>query len=241
MESVSRQPLHNSTGPMFDRIANVYDRLNHILSLGVDSFWRFRLAGMVEKKKQLRILDLATGTGDLLIALLRRNPNINEAVGLDISKKMLEICQKKIAQRNFSGKVKLVCSDADSSGLPDNAYDVVTMGFGIRNTPDSLKTLSEIFRLLKDNGTALILEFSVPSNRILKFFYIIYLRFWVPFIGRIMSGDKHAYRYLNTSIEEFYNMEEFASLMQKSGFENVIATPLSFGIGCIYKGSKIQG
>ncbi|MBN2589750.1 MAG: bifunctional demethylmenaquinone methyltransferase/2-methoxy-6-polyprenyl-1,4-benzoquinol methylase UbiE [Sedimentisphaerales bacterium] len=225
---------------MFDRIATVYDKLNHILSFGMDFFWRTRLAGMVEKKKQLKILDLATGTGDLLIAILRKNPNITEAIGLDISENMLAICKKKIAAYNLSQKVKLIRSDADSSGLPDNTYDLITMGFGIRNTPDSPKTLSEIFRLLNKNGTALILEFSIPSNRLIKFLYILYLRIWVPFIGRFVSGDKKAYRYLNTSIEEFHNMKEFSSLMQKTGFKNITATPLAFGIACIYQGSKIN-
>ena len=240
MESVSKKSSKNSVGQMFDRIAVVYDKLNHILSFGMDFLWRARLADMVEKEKQLKILDLAVGTGDLLIEVLRKNPNIKEAVGLDISEKMLVICQKKVAKNNLAERVKLICSNADSSGLPDNTYDTVTMGFGIRNTPDPIKTLSEIFRLLKKDGTALILEFSIPSNRMLKFIYMIYLRYWVPFIGRIISGDKQAYRYLNTSIEEFYDMKEFSSLMRKSGFENINAIPLAFGIVCIYKGSKIN-
>ena len=240
MESVSNQSSENTVCQMFERIANVYDRLNHILSFGMDFYWRARLAGMVEKEKQLKILDLAVGTGDLLIALLKKNPNISNAVGLDISEGMLEICKKKIAKNNLSNRTKLVCSDANSSGLPDNTYDIITMGFGIRNTPDSSKTLSEIIRMLKNNGNALILEFSTPPNKLIKFFYMIYLRLWVPFIGRLISGDKQAYKYLNTSIEDFYNMQEFSSLMQKSGFHNVIATPLAFGIACIYIGSKIN-
>jgi len=240
MESVSKKTPENSVGRMFDRIAPVYDKLNHILSFGLDFHWRAKLAGMVENNKQVKILDLATGTGDLIIAVLKKNPNISEAVGMDISENMLAICQKKIAKNNLSHKVQLICSDAVSSGQQNNTYDVVTMGFGIRNTPDSSKTLSEIFRLLKKNGTVLILEFSIPSNRLIRFLYLIYLRYWVPFIGRLVSADKQAYRYLNTSIEGFYKINEFSSLMQKTGFQNITAVPLAFGIACIYKGSKIN-
>jgi len=238
MNSVSRQSSDNSVGQMFSRIAPVYDKLNHILSFGMDFFWRGRLAGMVDKKKQLQILDLAAGTGDLLIALLRKNPNIIEAVGLDISENMLAVCRKKITRYNLTERVNLICSDVNACGLSDNMFDVVTMGFGIRNTPDSFKTLTEIFRLLKEGGSVLILEFSIPSNWMLRFFYLLYLRFYVPFIGRIISGDKEAYGYLNSSIEKFYNREEFSSLMREAGFQNVITLPLTFGIVCIYKGSK---
>ena len=241
MESVPKQSSENSVGNMFDNIAPVYDKLNHILSFGLDFLWRARLAGMVEKNKQIKILDLATGTGDLLISILNKNPNIIEAAGLDISENMLAICREKIAKRNLSEKVKLIRSDATSSGQPENSYDLITMGFGIRNTPDSSQTLSEILRLLKNSGTALILEFSIPSNRFFRFLYMIYLRLWVPFIGRLFSGDKKAYRYLNTSIEGFYNTKDFCSLMQKAGFENVTAIPLAFGIACIYKGTKTSG
>ncbi|MBN1975703.1 MAG: bifunctional demethylmenaquinone methyltransferase/2-methoxy-6-polyprenyl-1,4-benzoquinol methylase UbiE [Sedimentisphaerales bacterium] len=238
MKSVSRQSSENSVGRMFDRIAPDYDKLNHILSFGMDFYWRAKLAGMADRKKQIKVLDLAAGTGDLLIALLRKNPNIIEAVGLDISDNMLAICRKKIASYNLAGRITTICSDVNSSGLPDNTFDIVAMGFGIRNTPDVLKTLSEIYRLLKQSGSALILEFSMPSNKVIKFFYLFYLRYWVPFIGRIISGDKEAYGYLNSSIEKFCNREEFSSLMREAGFQNVITFPLTFGIVCIYKGSK---
>ena len=238
MKSVSRQSSEDSVGWMFDRIAPVYDRLNHILSFGMDFSWRSRLAGLVDKNRQLKILDLAAGTGDLLVTLLGENLNITEAFGLDISENMLSVCQKKIARHNLKDKVNLVCADASSTGLSDNTFDVVTIGFGLRNTPDALKTLSEIFRLLKKDGTALILEFSLPSNRVTRLLYLLYLRYFVPFIGRHISGDKEAYKYLSTSIERFCNKEDVSSLMLKAGFENVKAIPLTFGIVCIYKGSK---
>lgn len=238
MKSVSRQSSEDSVGLMFDRIAPVYDKLNHILSFGMDFFWRRRLAHSVNKQKQLQILDLASGTGDLLISLLKRNHNIIGAAGLDISEEMLSICRKKIAGYSFAGKVNFVCADACSSGLSDNSFDLVTMGFGIRNTPDTFKTLTEIFRLLKPGGETLILEFSMPPNKALRILYLLYLRYYVPFIGRLVSGDKNAYKYLNVSIEEFCKKEDFSSLMRKAGFENISSQPITFGVVRIYKGSK---
>jgi demethylmenaquinone methyltransferase/2-methoxy-6-polyprenyl-1,4-benzoquinol methylase len=239
MNSVSRQPPENSVGRIFDRIAPVYDKLNHILSFGMDFFWRSRLAGLVDKKRQLKVLDLAVGTGDLLVTVLRKNPNIIEATGLDVSENMLAICQKKFTRYNLKNKANLVCADACCTSLSDNAFDIITMGFGIRNTSNSLRTLREIFRMLKPDGTVLLLEFSMPPNRAVKFFYLLYLRHFVPFIGRLISGDKDAYKYLNTSIEKF-NMEDVSYSMREAGFENVKIIPMTFGIVCIYKGSKIS-
>jgi demethylmenaquinone methyltransferase / 2-methoxy-6-polyprenyl-1,4-benzoquinol methylase len=239
MDSVSRQSSENSVGMMFDRIAPAYDKLNHILSFGMDFYWRGRLAGLIYNKNSSRLLDIATGTGDLLITLLRRNPAIIEASGLDISENMLAICRKKVTESHLNERVNLICADINSHGLPDNMFDIVTMGFGMRNIPDASKTLREMLRALKPGGSAYILEFSLPSNRLIRFFYLLYLRYYVPFIGRIISGDKDAYKYLNTSIEKFYNIEDFSYLMQEAGFENIVTFPLTLGIVCIYKGSKI--
>ncbi len=112
------------------------------------------------------------------------------------------------------------------------------MGFGIRNTPDAFKTLCEMHRLLRQGGTVLILEFSIPSNRIIRKCYLLYLRNFVPLLGRVLSGDKNAYRYLNTSVEKFYSVDDFSNLLRKAGFKDVSAAPLTFGVACIYKASK---
>ena len=228
----------NTVGRMFDRIAPYYVLLNHILSLGLDFSWRRKLANAVAKDKKLKVIDLATGTGDLLVSVLRRNPNITEAIGLDISENMMAICRKKLAKQNLTDRTTLINSDAAGTGLPDDSFDVATMGFGIRNTPDVPKTLREIHRLLKQDGTVLILEFAPPSNRIIRKFYLLYLRNLVPMLGRLLSGDKKAYRYLNTSVENFYSMNDFSDLMRKAGFRDVSATPLTFGVVCIYKATK---
>ncbi len=231
-------PSSDAVCRMFDSIAPYYVLLNHILSFGWDFLWRRKLADTVNNDKKLKVLDLATGTGDLLISVLRRNPNITEAVGLDISENMLALCRERIAKRKLTDRVSLVRSDAAESGLPGESFDVVTMGFGIRNTPDAFKTLCEIHRLLRQGGTVLILEFSLPSKRIIRKCYLLYLRNFVPMLGRLLSGDKNAYRYLNTSVEKFYSMDDFSTLMRKAGFKDVSAAPLTFGIVCIYKASK---
>ena len=223
---------------MFDRIAPAYDILNHLFSFGRDFSWRRRLADAVDKTEKLRVLDLATGTGDVLITLLDTNPNIAEAVGLDISENMLALCRRKIARHKLAGRVSLVHADVATSGLDDKSFDVVTMGFGIRNTPDALKTLTEIHRLLKQGGTTLILEFSMPANRIIRSGYLFYLRFVVPLLGRLFSRDKSAYSYLNTSIENFHRPEAFCNLMQKAGFSDVGAKPLTFGVASLYQGIR---
>jgi len=223
---------------MFDRIAPAYDILNHLLSFGRDFSWRCRLADAIVKNEKLRVLDLATGTGDILITLLDRNPNIAEAVGLDISENMLAICRRKIVRRKLADRVSLVRADASTCGLAGESFDVVTMGFGIRNTPDAFKTLTEIRRLLKPGGTALILEFSMPASRILRSFYLSYLRFFVPLLGRLLSGNNHAYRYLDKSIENFHRADDFRRLMQKAGFSDVSATPLTFSVACLYQGTR---
>ncbi|MGB2864665.1 MAG: bifunctional demethylmenaquinone methyltransferase/2-methoxy-6-polyprenyl-1,4-benzoquinol methylase UbiE [Sedimentisphaerales bacterium] len=228
----------NPVGQMFDHIAPAYDILNHLFSFGLDFFWRRRLTDAVVKNEKLRVLDLATGTGDVLISLLRRNSNITEAVGLDISENMLALCRRKIARHKLTDRVSLVRADVATSGLGNESFDVVTMGFGIRNTPDAFKTLTEIHRLLKQGGTAMILEFSMPANRILRGCYLLYLRFFVPLLGRLLSGDNHAYRYLDKSIESFHRSDNFCNLMQKAGFSNVCAAPLTFGVACLYQGTR---
>ena len=226
-------------GRMFDRIVRTYSLLNHILSFGRDFSWRRTLADALDKDRELKVLDMATGAGDLLVSLLRRNPNIAQAVGLDISENMLAACRRKIAAYKFAGRVTLMHADAACTGLPDESFDVVTMGFGIRNTPDVFKTLTEIHRVLKPSGTAFILEFSLPPNRILRRIYLVYLRYFVPLVGCLISRDRTAYRYLNKTIESFCRIEDFCDLMRKAGFSGVRAEPLTFGVVSLYKGAKL--
>ena len=231
-------PAAKSVGQMFNRIAATYNTLNHILSFGQDFFWRRKLIDCLDKEHKLRVLDMATGTGDVLISLLRRNLNIVEVAGLDISENMLALCRRRIIKYNLADRSSLIHADASSCPFDDETFDVVTMSFGIRNTTDSLTMLREMHRLLKPGGTVLILEFSIPSNRVIRNCYLSYLRRFVPILGRIISGDNHAYKYLNTSIENFDNVENFLSFMLKTGFSNVHASPLTFGVAYLYQGHK---
>jgi demethylmenaquinone methyltransferase / 2-methoxy-6-polyprenyl-1,4-benzoquinol methylase len=223
---------------MFDRIAPTYDFLNHFLSLGRDRAWRRRAARRVAERGPATVVDLATGTGDLLIALLRECPDVTEAVGLDVSEAMLEIGRQKVARHGSADRVQFVRDDAVQSVLPAGRFDAAMMGFGIRNTPDARATLGEIHRLLKGGGLAMILEFSLPACPVMRGCYLAYLRWVVSVVGAVVSGDKGAYRYLNTSIEAFHRPGDFCSLMEEAGFSEVSALPLTWGVASLYMGTK---
>jgi demethylmenaquinone methyltransferase/2-methoxy-6-polyprenyl-1,4-benzoquinol methylase len=228
----------SSVGPMFDRIAPTYDLLNHLLSFGRDPSWRRKAVQQLGPDSSLNIIDLATGTGDLLISLLKSHRSAARIVGLDVSEGMLSLCRQKLRRRGLAGRVELLCADASATPLAASSFDAATMGFGIRNTPDVSKTLREMHRILKPGGTAMILEFSLPKGRLLRWCYLKYLRLVVPFLGATISADRHAYRYLNRSIEGFYQADDFSSLMRDAGFREVSVTPLTSGVASIYRGVK---
>lgn len=229
---------HGNVGQMFDRIAPRYALLNHILSFGQDFSWRRKLARNLEKDRPIEVLDLATGTGDLLVSMLRRRDNIEKAVGLDISGNMLALCRKNIERANLSDRVTLIQGDAARTGLGDGEFDVLTMAFGIRNVPEPDQALKEIHRLLRQGGAVLILEFSLPASRIMRSLYLVYLRHVVPLIGYLISGNKAAYRYLNTTIETFGKYRDLPGLMQQAGFSNIRTKPLTFGTVSFYSACK---
>jgi demethylmenaquinone methyltransferase/2-methoxy-6-polyprenyl-1,4-benzoquinol methylase len=223
---------------MFDRIAPTYDLLNHVLSLGLDFLWRRRAVARLDRRAPLHVLDLATGTGDLLIALLRGQANACRAVGLDASKNMLAVCRRKLRRRGLDSRVELVQGEASATPFADCTFDAVTMAFGIRNTSDVTGTLGEIHRILKPGGQAVILEFSLPSSRMIRWVYLRYLRHVVPRLGALISGDRHAYRYLNASIEAFHQPKAFSAALREAGFGQVTARPLTMGVASLYSGYK---
>jgi demethylmenaquinone methyltransferase/2-methoxy-6-polyprenyl-1,4-benzoquinol methylase len=227
---------------MFDRIAPRYDLLNHLLSFGQDFFWRRKVAKYLNSSRngKLEILDLATGTGDLLISLFRENPKITKAVGLDISENMLAICREKINSHKLTERISLIQADAAAIPFPENSFDVVTIAFGIRNTTNTFETLKKMHRILRPGGISLILEFSLPASRILRKCYLFYLRHFVPLLGRVVSGDNHAYRYLGKTVENFYSADDFCILMREAGFLKVQANQLTAGVVCIYRGYKAE-
>ncbi len=246
-----QQPGHGSdkspgcnTGPsrqniwkMFDRVARRYDLLNHLLSANQDRSWRRKLAARLPEQSDLKILDLACGTGDQLLALYRTG-KVSSGVGLDLAENMLEIGRAKIARRSLTDRLTLKKADAQKIPFEDNTFDVVSISFGIRNMTDVDTTLREMHRVLKPGGCALILEFSLPRNRLIRSAYLVYFRHLLPRLGRLISDDREAYRYLNETAETFPRDGAFCELMSRAGFRNTTFSALTFGVASIYRGNK---
>ena len=231
-------PRQRENARMFDRIADRYDFLNRLLSLRRDVIWRRRLADHLPAGSQLHLLDVATGTGDLLLSLAEHSPRVSCGVGLDLAGRMLHLGKQKIDGSKQMGCLSLVLGDGAVMPFPDNCFDVITIGFGIRNFADTSRGLREFYRVLKPGGRLLVLEFSLPTNRVLYYGYLAYFRFILPIIGRLFSGDTAAYRYLNRSVESFPYSQQFCDLITEAGFVDVSVTPLTFGVASIYQGDK---
>lgn len=223
---------------MFDRIAPRYDLLNRLLSFRRDIAWRKTLCSRLSDRPHQRVLDLATGTADVLLALHDHTRNVESGVGLDMSSGMLARGKDKIAQRDLEGQFSVLLGDAASIAIANDTFDAATMAFGIRNVADVNAALGEIHRVLKPGGRALILEFSLPRNPMIRGLYLFYFRHVLPHLGGLISGDRSAYRYLNESVEAFPYGEAFAQLMRRAGFSSVEAIPLTFGIATLYQGDK---
>ena len=236
MSSSIQDASKKTSFEIFNRIAKSYDSVNRILSFGLDIGWRKKVNTLLPQKNDLRLLDLATGTADQVIMLCDINPNIGSATGMDLSDEMLNIGREKV--KRFNGKIELHNGDAVQLPIEDAEYDALTMSFGIRNVPDVQASMREMYRVLGDGGKALILEFSLPKNPAVRFGHIFYLRYVLPLVGGLISGDYAAYKYLNTSIEAFPYGDDFCNLMRTAGFESVTAHPVTFGIATIYEACK---
>ncbi len=230
-------PSRQHVWTMFDRIAHRYDLLNHLLSGNRDVAWRRKMATMLPSRSALDTLDLATGTGDQLLTLAETG-KLRSGVGIDLAEKMLAIGREKIEQRKLSATLRLQTGDAGAIPFGDSLFDVVCISFGIRNVLDVPTALREMHRVLRPGGRALILEFSLPRNGIVRRSYLFYFRHILPLLGSIISGDSYAYRYLNQTVETFPYGEAFCSMMKDAGFTDVTATELTFGIATIYSGDK---
>ena len=222
---------------MFDRISPSYDRLNHLLSLNIDKVWRKKAAKEMAKSRPETILDLATGTADLAIALAKHNLQAH-IVGMDISEKMLEIGKEKVKKQGLDNQIDLHLGDAASLPFGDNSFDAVTVGFGVRNFEDRKQGLSEIHRVLKPNGNAVILEFSMPEKFPMKQLYRLYFKQFLPKIGKCISKDPSAYTYLPQSVEAFPKPIDFMQILDENGLRNGSAKSLSFGIATLYSATK---
>lgn len=221
---------------MFNNIAGNYDFLNHFLSMGVDKLWRRKVVRIVKKAKPTEILDVATGTGDLAIALLKAEPK--KIIGIDISEGMLEKGKEKIKDLKVDQKIHLEYGDSENIHFEDNRFDAITVAFGVRNYQNLDKGLSEMYRVLKPNAPLVVLEFSKPSNWFFKQIYFFYFCNVLPFIGKLISKDSRAYTYLPESVRAFPDGSVFANKLKEAGFKTVKCTSLTFGISTIYEAVK---
>lgn len=222
---------------MFNAISTSYDRVNRILSFGIDVRWRKKMVEHLPQGERLTLLDLATGTCDQLLTLMQSG-KFASAIGMDLAEEMLKMGREKVSQSPFSKKVVLQLASALEIPLEENVFDCVSISFGIRNVVDIAKCLEEMHRVLKPGGKGLILEFSLPKNRAVRFFHLLYLRYFLPLIGGIVSGKRSAYSYLNQTIESFPYGNAFCQFMEKGGFTKVKAYPLTWGVATLYVGEK---
>lgn len=227
----------NESYRIFDDIAGTYDLLNRCLSLGIDVLWRKRMMRELPAKQNIIALDLATGTGDVALELAKQS-KVERIRGLDLSKGMVELGRKKVAAKNLSDKVVLDIGDGVAVPVEDASQDVVTLSFGIRNFPDPQLSLKNIHRVLTPGGRALIMEFGLPKNPIVRAGYLFYFRKVLPFFGNLVSRHGDAYTYLNKTVEDFPYDKAFADWMREAGFKNVRTVSLSFGIAFLYIGEK---
>jgi demethylmenaquinone methyltransferase/2-methoxy-6-polyprenyl-1,4-benzoquinol methylase len=221
---------------MFDEISPKYDFLNHFLSFGIDQVWRKKLVTMLDSHHPLTVLDVATGTGDLAIAIESVKPQ--KIVGIDISEKMLEVGRKKLNAKGLDHLITLRRADAEKIPFSDHSFEAITVAFGVRNFENLELGLTEMRRVLRPGGVMLILEFSHPSSFPMKQLYGIYSRFVIPLMGRIISGSSKAYTYLPESVAAFPSGQKFLDILLKAGLKNVSQRSLSAGIASIYLAEK---
>ncbi|MBI2521735.1 MAG: bifunctional demethylmenaquinone methyltransferase/2-methoxy-6-polyprenyl-1,4-benzoquinol methylase UbiE [Bdellovibrio sp.] len=224
---------------IFNDIAATYDLLNRILSFGIDRSWRKRLAKRLVEGP-IQVLDLATGTADLAIAMAKSCP-LATIKGIDLSKGMIDIGNKKVQKNGLSEQINLELGDGVNLNINDQSMDFITIAFGIRNFSNPLESLKQSRRVLKSGGRILILEFSWPNNRLVRRLYNFYFRHLLPWLGNLLSGHRDAYTYLNQTVEDFPYGKAFLALMQSAGFQEVSATPLTFGIATLYEGRNKHG
>ncbi|MFN2260473.1 MAG: bifunctional demethylmenaquinone methyltransferase/2-methoxy-6-polyprenyl-1,4-benzoquinol methylase UbiE [Psychroflexus sp.] len=221
---------------MFDNISENYDGLNRVISFGIDTKWRKKLINIVKASKPKSILDIATGTGDLAIALA--DSEAEKIIGLDISAGMLKVGEAKIQKKNLDQRIEMVQADSEKLPYSDNSFDAITVAFGVRNFETLEKGLAEIYRVLRPGGVFVVLETSVPTRFPFKQGYKFYSNYILPNIGKAFSKDKSAYKYLSESASVFPYGKKFNNILTKIGFIDVKDTPQTFGVATIYSASK---
>lgn len=221
---------------MFDNIAPKYDFLNHFLSLGIDKLWRKKAIRILSNYESGNILDVATGTGDFAIAALKLNPR--KIIGFDISEQMLNVGRQKVKRLGLDGLIEFKKGDSEAMPFSDKQFDAITVAFGVRNFENLDRGLKEFYRVLKNDGVVIILEFSKPKHFPMKQLYLFYFFGILPLIGRLISKDSSAYSYLPESVMAFPDDLKFLSVLRDAGFSRTKQKRLSLGIATIYIGQK---
>jgi demethylmenaquinone methyltransferase/2-methoxy-6-polyprenyl-1,4-benzoquinol methylase len=221
---------------MFNNISRRYDFLNHFLSLGIDRIWRKKAVNMLRELKPQRILDLASGTGDFAIASLKLHPK--EIIGMDISEGMLAVGKEKMKKKGVETIISMRLGDSENLPFEDNYFDVLTVGFGVRNYENLSKGLTEMLRVVRPGGKIIILEFSKPKKFPVKHYFAFHSKYIIPFFGKYISKDDKAYAYLPESVQAFPEGMDFIKILQSIGYKNVSEKLVSGGIATIYSGDK---
>lgn len=231
------KPQTEQVKQMFDDIAPTYDRLNHILSLSIDKLWRRRVVRSLRKLGAKQILDIATGTGDLAIAMARKIEGAT-ICGADLSPQMLAVARQKVAKAGLEERITLMEGNAERLDLPSESVDAVTIAFGIRNFENKDRCLIKLRRIIRQGGHLVILEFSNPKSRLIGWCYRLYSHKILPWVGGLISRNRSAYEYLPASVDSFPNPDKFSQIIESAGFKMVKRRSQSFGIAQIYIAEK---
>lgn len=222
---------------MFDNIAPAYDFMNRAMTMGIDRRWRRLAVSLAAKSSPRRILDVATGTGDLAITLAKSIPE-SEVTGIDLSEGMIRVGEKKIKSAGLSDRVRLRAADCLALPFEDNSFDVITAAFGVRNFEHLDRGYAEMLRVLRPGGQLIVLELSTPTSALIKPLYQIYTRGVIPIVGRIVSHDSSAYSYLPASIAAVPQGSRMTDMMLRAGFGAATFRPLTFGVCTLYAARK---
>ncbi|MEI6207235.1 MAG: bifunctional demethylmenaquinone methyltransferase/2-methoxy-6-polyprenyl-1,4-benzoquinol methylase UbiE [Desulfuromonadales bacterium] len=222
---------------MFGAIAPRYDFLNRLLSFGIDRRWRRKAVRLLKFREGSRILDVATGTGDVALEIARNTPASVRITGADFCREMIDLGLEKVSASPYAGRIDFKVAPCEDLPFADNTFDSITIAFGIRNVVDRSLGLAEMWRVVRPGGRLIILEFSTPRSLLFRQMYYFYFRRLLPIVGGLFSRY-NAYKYLPDSVLEFPSHEEFSLMISKAGFRNIHLKELTFGIATIYIGEK---
>ncbi|MBO4370747.1 MAG: bifunctional demethylmenaquinone methyltransferase/2-methoxy-6-polyprenyl-1,4-benzoquinol methylase UbiE [Paludibacteraceae bacterium] len=228
--------MASAIAEMFNRIAPHYDGLNHLLSLNIDKCWRRRALRNRLYQPTGRVLDVACGTADFSIALIKAGAEKVE--GVDISEEMLAVGRRKVAGQGLADKISLSLADVAALDYADSAFDMVAVSFGVRNFQQRMAGLREMFRVTKQGGKLVVLEFSMPQKQPVKALYHFYFKKVLPWVGGLFSGERKAYDYLPASVVAFPAAADFCNELREAGFRQVTSETYTFGIATVYYANK---